>query len=113
LILAAEAIGAPYEISCGNRRDWMDALDIEIIVEKIEGLLERFPSKSKTKDLLRAPGATTELRTAAIEAGMRVADVDVVWNARLELPLWYREQAITETLHRYGNIVAKPDTLKR
>ncbi len=104
LILAAEAIGAPYEISCGNRRDWMDALKIEIIVEKIEGLLERFPSKSKTKDLLRAPGATAELRMAAIEAGMRVADVDVIWNARLELPLWYREQSITETLHRYGNI---------
>jgi hypothetical protein len=29
------------------------------------------------------------------------------------MALWYREQAITETLHRYGNIVAKPDTLKR
>lgn len=108
LILAAEAIGAPYEISCGNRRDWMDALKTEIIVENIEGLLERFPSKSKTKDLLRAPGATVKLRTAAMEAGMRVADVDVIWNARLELPLWYREQSITQTLHRYGNIVMKP-----
>ena len=56
---------------------------------------------------------TPKLRMAAIEAGMRVADVPVTWNARVEFPLWYREQAVTETLHRYGNIIAKPETLKR
>ncbi len=39
---------------------------------------------------------------------MRLADGSVIWNARLEFPVWYREQAISETLHRYGNIVAKP-----
>ena len=86
----------------------MAGLGIEILVESTDELLKRFPSSSKTKDLLRAPGASAELRAAANHAGMRLADGSVIWNARLEFPVWYREQAISETLHRYGNIVAKP-----
>jgi RHH-type proline utilization regulon transcriptional repressor/proline dehydrogenase/delta 1-pyrroline-5-carboxylate dehydrogenase len=107
LILTAEATRTPYELSCGNRRDWMAGLGIEILVESTDELLKRFPSSSKTKDLLRAPGASAELRAAANHAGMRLADGSVIWNARLEFPVWYREQAISETLHRYGNIVAR------
>ena len=57
---------------------------------------------------MRAPGASPALRDAANIAGKRLADGPVVWNARLEWPAWLREQSISETLHRYGNIVVKP-----
>ncbi|MGJ8643102.1 MAG: proline dehydrogenase family protein [Luteolibacter sp.] len=107
LLLVAEAIGMPYEVSSANRREWMEELRIRMKVESEAELLERFPENPKTTDLLRAPGASGDLKTAANKAGIRIADASVVWNARLELPVWLREQAISETLHRYGNVVAK------
>ncbi|MGJ8632624.1 MAG: proline dehydrogenase family protein [Luteolibacter sp.] len=105
LLLVAETIGMPYEVSSSARRDWMDTLGIRVNVESETELLERFPKDPKTTDLLRAPGASGELRKAANHAGIRVAESSVIWNARLEWPVWLREQAISETLHRYGNIV--------
>jgi RHH-type proline utilization regulon transcriptional repressor/proline dehydrogenase/delta 1-pyrroline-5-carboxylate dehydrogenase len=60
---------------------------------------------------MRAPDASPALRQAANHAGIRVAGGSVVWDARLELPVWYREQSISETLHRYGNIVVTPAAL--
>ncbi|MFD2255738.1 proline dehydrogenase family protein [Luteolibacter algae] len=107
LLLVAEAIGVPYEVSSEIRREWMEELGLRATVESEIELLERFPKNPKTIDLLRAPNASGELRRAANQAGIRIAAASVVWNARLEWPAWLREQAISETLHRYGNIVAK------
>ncbi|MEP2775721.1 MAG: bifunctional proline dehydrogenase/L-glutamate gamma-semialdehyde dehydrogenase [Luteolibacter sp.] len=107
LLLVAKAVGMPYEVSSEIRREWMEGLGIRVTVESEDELLGRFPTGPKTTDLLRAPDASGELRKAANRAGIRVAAAPVVWNARLEWPAWLREQAISETLHRYGNIVAK------
>jgi len=111
LILAAEAVGMPCEFSSEIRREWMEGLGIKLKFESEEELLARFPTSAKIAHLLRTPGASAELRKAANHAGIRVAGGPVVWDARIELPVWYREQAISETLHRYGNIVATPAAL--
>lgn len=108
LILAAEAIGIPYEFSCQIKRAWMQNLGINLKIESEADLLKRFPTDTRTAIVMRAPGASAPLRDAANIAGMRLADGPVVWNARIEWPAWHREQAISETLHRYGNIVVKP-----
>ena len=42
---------------------------------------------------------------------MTVLDMPVLANGRLELLNWFHEQAISETIHRYGNIVPRPGTL--
>jgi len=113
LILAAEAVGMPYEFSSETRREWMVDLGLKMKFESEEELLKSFPTSAKIAHLLRTPNATPPLRAAANHAGIRVAGGPVVWDARIELPVWYREQAVTETLHRYGNIVVKPGALAK
>ncbi|MCU1483551.1 MAG: aldehyde dehydrogenase [Actinomycetia bacterium] len=55
-------------------------------------------------DRMRALGAVSdELRLAALAAGLDVDDSEVVGHGRIELLRWVREQAISETRHRYGN----------
>ncbi|MEL7208073.1 MAG: aldehyde dehydrogenase family protein, partial [Actinomycetota bacterium] len=46
-----------------------------------------------------------ELRRAANEAGVHLADDPVTTDGRLELPHYLREQAVSRTLHRYGNLL--------
>ncbi len=48
LILAAEAMGIPYEISCETDREWMRDLGINRKVESDEKLLEHFPTDTQT-----------------------------------------------------------------
>ena len=38
-------------------------------------------------------------------AGVSVVDVPVLANGRLELRYYLREQALSQTVHRYGNIM--------
>jgi RHH-type proline utilization regulon transcriptional repressor/proline dehydrogenase/delta 1-pyrroline-5-carboxylate dehydrogenase len=57
-------------------------------------------------DTLRAPlGCPEALRRDASRAGVPVLDAPVVLNGRVELLHYLREQAVTETTHRYGNPV--------
>lgn len=45
------------------------------------------------------------LRTAAADAGVHLADDPVTRSGRIELLHHLREQAVSETLHRFGNLV--------
>ncbi|MBK1882246.1 bifunctional proline dehydrogenase/L-glutamate gamma-semialdehyde dehydrogenase [Luteolibacter pohnpeiensis] len=108
LLLAATAIGIHFAISSETKRPWFSVLKVGVQVESVEALVRRFSGVSSNYDLLRCPQAPASLRAAAIDAGMRLADGPVIFNAKLEWPAWHREQAVTETLHRYGNIVPKP-----
>jgi RHH-type proline utilization regulon transcriptional repressor/proline dehydrogenase/delta 1-pyrroline-5-carboxylate dehydrogenase len=57
-------------------------------------------------DRLRALGPlSTALRRALNEAGMSVIDAPVLANGRLELRYYLREQALSQTVHRYGNVL--------
>ena len=46
-----------------------------------------------------------ELRVAANEAGIHIADDPVTAEGRIELLHYLREQAISRTTHRYGNVL--------
>lgn len=46
-----------------------------------------------------------ELRSAASDAGVHVADDPVTAEGRIELLHYLREQAISRTTHRYGNVL--------
>ena len=48
-----------------------------------------------------------ELLLAAHDAGVWVDTVAVVADPRLEVLRWVREQALSETRHRHGNISAR------
>ena len=54
---------------------------------------------------LRTVGAVSdEVLGAAHRAGFDWIDAPIVANGRLELRFWMREQAVSRTLHRYGQI---------
>ena len=46
-----------------------------------------------------------EARAAAHTAGIVVLDAPVLATGRLELRAYLREQAISRTVHRYGNVM--------
>jgi RHH-type proline utilization regulon transcriptional repressor/proline dehydrogenase/delta 1-pyrroline-5-carboxylate dehydrogenase len=57
-------------------------------------------------DRLRVPrGASESLLRAAHEAGVVVDDQPITGNPHVELLRWLREQAISRTLHRFGNVL--------
>ncbi len=45
---------------------------------------------------------------AALAAGIELADAPVTGSGRVELLHYLREQAISQTMHRFGNLVAQP-----
>jgi RHH-type proline utilization regulon transcriptional repressor/proline dehydrogenase/delta 1-pyrroline-5-carboxylate dehydrogenase len=56
-------------------------------------------------DKVRVLGTVPEsLRRAAAAAGMPLDDEPVVRHGRIELLRWVREQAVSTTRHRYGNV---------
>ena len=67
-----------------------------------------FAARLATLDVprVRVVGTCTrELRAAANEAGAHVADDPVTAEGRIELLHYLREQAISRTTHRYGNVL--------
>ena len=49
------------------------------------------------------------LRASAVAAEVDVIDEPVVASGRLEMRWYLREQAISRTLHRFGNLLGSPD----
>ena len=49
------------------------------------------------------------LRQAANEAGIHLADAPVTSDGRLELAHYLREQSVSRTLHRYGNLLSESE----
>ncbi|MCP3939769.1 MAG: bifunctional proline dehydrogenase/L-glutamate gamma-semialdehyde dehydrogenase [Actinomycetia bacterium] len=58
-------------------------------------------------DRIRVIGSTDPaIRQCASDLGIYIADAPVVANGRIELLHYLREQAISQTTHRYGNLVS-------
>ncbi|MCE2526652.1 MAG: bifunctional proline dehydrogenase/L-glutamate gamma-semialdehyde dehydrogenase [Actinomycetia bacterium] len=88
---AADRCGVPYRVSVLREEDDQ-------------------AFSSQVKDLgverIRVLGhVTTELRQAANQAGVYLADGPVTPSGRVELLNYLREQAVSRTLHRFGNLV--------
>jgi RHH-type proline utilization regulon transcriptional repressor/proline dehydrogenase/delta 1-pyrroline-5-carboxylate dehydrogenase len=57
-------------------------------------------------EFLRTDGVPCdEILRAAHDASLNWIDAPLSPDGRLELTRWLREQSISETLHRYGNVV--------
>jgi RHH-type proline utilization regulon transcriptional repressor/proline dehydrogenase/delta 1-pyrroline-5-carboxylate dehydrogenase len=109
LLLVAAASGTPADISLDAPRPWLDALGIHPVTESDAALANRLAAAARAGvALVRAPHGAVALKSAAIAAALRWSDTPVLLNARLEWPAWLREQAISQTLHRYGNRVPAP-----
>jgi len=89
---AAEICGVPLEISLSPEES-----DTEFMA--------RLPQLAQRAGFLRTVSAPSdELLRAAYAAGLNWINAPLSMNGRLELTRWLREQAVSETRHRYGNI---------
>jgi hypothetical protein len=52
--------------------------------------------------------AEPEVLAAAAENAVTVIDEPICSHGRIELVRWLREQVVTTSLHRYGNVVYSP-----
>jgi RHH-type proline utilization regulon transcriptional repressor/proline dehydrogenase/delta 1-pyrroline-5-carboxylate dehydrogenase len=91
--LAAELAGVPLEISRASE-------------ESEAAFAARLPELARHAEFLRTlippPG---EVLRAAHAAGLNWIDAPLAASGRLELTRWLREQAVSETRHRYGNVM--------
>ena len=90
--LAAEITGVPLTISLREEES-----DLAFIT--------RLPSLAKEAEFLRT--VTTpddEVLRAAHAAGLNWINAPLLANGRIELTRWLREQSISETRHRYGQL---------
>jgi len=101
-LIAADAIGVEVEISAPVTLRGFGA----VTIESDATLAERLPAVSADK-LRLLGGASDELRLAGHDAGLWVDDLPVVSDPSLELLRWVREQALSETRHRHGNITGR------
>lgn len=88
---------------CGTRLVESDAA-----VEDGAAFARRLPSLGVER--VRVVGGQPEeiVRRSANEANIHLADDPVTSNGRIELLHYLREQAISRTLHRFGNLVQAP-----
>ncbi len=115
-VSASAASGVPLDLSLARDAGGV-ALELARAVPgvavSIEGgsqFAERLRSLAgeARPDLVRAPGGVPrEVYQIANGFHIPVVDDALLANGRLELRFWYREQAVSETTHRYGNILPR------
>jgi RHH-type proline utilization regulon transcriptional repressor/proline dehydrogenase/delta 1-pyrroline-5-carboxylate dehydrogenase len=113
ILLAASAAGVELEISLGAARSFLGLLGVLAVIETETAFEQRLIAGKGAWQGLRAPAASPALKAAATEAGVRLVDHPVLWNGRLEMLWLLREQSVSETLHRYGNVQLTPQQLGR
>jgi RHH-type proline utilization regulon transcriptional repressor/proline dehydrogenase/delta 1-pyrroline-5-carboxylate dehydrogenase len=107
--LAAAAIaGTPVRLSsAGRRRGPGVASGTTVEVESAEALAASLGHGAVDRLRLLGP-AEPEVLAAAATTALTVNDEPVCSHGRVELLRWLREQVVTRSLHRYGNIVYSP-----
>jgi RHH-type proline utilization regulon transcriptional repressor/proline dehydrogenase/delta 1-pyrroline-5-carboxylate dehydrogenase len=108
---AAAVTGTPVRVSVAGPRPQPSAqTEAPLTVESAES----FAATLRTTTLgagvrLRLLGeAEPDVLVAAAENAMTVLDEPICSHGRIELVRWLREQAVTRSLHRYGNVVYEP-----
>ncbi len=116
LILAAKLCGVELHLSVDSGRPWIQRMSghyATAVIEKEKDLYSRLLEMAGKVHLLRGKGISDELKIKAVELELKVIDRAVLANGRIELLDFFREQSISETTHRYGNIVPPPGSLDK
>lgn len=112
ILLGAAAAGTEVEVSLPSARGFLSTAGITPVIEDDAAFAVRLLASKGPWRGLRAPAASPAIKAAATEAGVRLVDQPALWNGRLEMLWLLREQSVSETLHRYGNILPTPAQLK-
>ena len=106
VIRAAHRVGAHPRVSVADDRSIPE--DRAVVIESEEQFWGDVGSRPNAR--VRLVGAIDDrARAEAVAAGVDVVDGPVTLSGRLELRWFLREQAISRTLHRFGNLVGAVD----
>jgi RHH-type proline utilization regulon transcriptional repressor/proline dehydrogenase/delta 1-pyrroline-5-carboxylate dehydrogenase len=101
-LIAARVAGVSVQVSSAVRRPFTTS---SLVVEAADALVSRLAGLLPARLRLLGTPAAPVLEAAA-GLGIEVDDTAAMANGRVELTRWLREQAVSATLHRYGNIMA-------
>ncbi len=92
--MAAQIMGVPLEISIATE-------------ESDEDFAARLSQLAERAEFLRTISTPSDaILRAAHAANLNWIDAPLTANGRLELRFWLREQSVSQTRHRYGQITA-------
>ena len=112
LLLGTKLCGVTLDLSMEQGRTWLQRMNgyyDSLIVETEAELILRIKKEVKDGQVLRGNGISETLSNTAILCGMKVLDRSVLANGRLELLGYLQEQTVSETMHRYGNLIPAPE----
>jgi len=107
IALAVQTCGVKMEISVDKATPLMKAMIFPVIVETEKELIARLPECAKQYGILRVLSPSDPLQRAANNVALQTITAKPLANGRLELLQYLREQAVSETTHRYGNVIPK------
>jgi RHH-type proline utilization regulon transcriptional repressor/proline dehydrogenase/delta 1-pyrroline-5-carboxylate dehydrogenase len=101
-LAAAKVVGTTVRVSAARDLPHLGGDVLEVVVEDEHTFARRLASIPADRVRLIGP-AGDDVYRAAHAANLPVDDHPVVRHGRIELLRWLREQAVSETRHRYGN----------
>ncbi len=107
-LLACQTTGVRFELSAPEKLDWLSRLGeiakVDYRVETVEQCTQRLSQQQG--GTLRVLGVLDPQQFApAIIGNIPIIAPTVSANGRLELLNYLKEQSMTQTVHRYGNII--------
>ncbi len=96
------------ELACARAAAAAVGVSVDVVDEGALAALA--PDVDKVRLLGEVADST---RRAVLDTGVWVDDIPVAADARREVLRWVREQAVSETLHRHGNISDRRPGLPR
>ena len=106
----SELTGTPVSFSVPRARPHMgrrvDVSGVDVVVESGESFASSLARRRGSGARLRLLGGLEPaVVQAGAQAGLSLLDEPICSCGRIELPRWLREQVLTRSLHRYGNVV--------
>lgn len=115
LLLGAKLCGVLLHLSVGEERPWirkMNGYYASLTVETETELIGRMPEAIQGVRFLRGTDVSEALANAAVHVMRKCWTVPCLPMGRLELLGYFREQSVSETVHRYGNLIPPPGSFK-
>ena len=109
--LAATTCKVAIDVSVDRQSDLTKALPFPVIEESEVNLIKRLPDCASHYGILRVVSPSVDLQRAANDASLQTITSVPMANGRLELLAYLREQSVSETTHRYGNVIPKANEI--
>ena len=114
-ILASFIVGNKIEISTPQVLKQYENIhsSVSFIREDQETFLNRLRKQAKIYCSLRTTSPNKEIHQVTNKISLQLIDWEILANGRIELLHYLREQSISHTIHRYGNIIESIDKMQK